>query len=167
MNWDEYFFKMCEFVSQKSKDLHTKAGCVIVDRDNCIRSTGYNGFPRGVRDKVEEVPERCERPEKYVWTEHAERNAIFAAAKMGVSLDGCKIYITGFPCFECARAIIQSGIEVVYIEKTDTDYIIKNNDKYRFDAAETMMKERSIELHAQVDINLLLLNHRLKQQNRL
>jgi len=146
MNWDEYFFEMCKFVSQKSKDLHTKAGCVIVGPDNSVRSTGYNGFPRRVIDGMG-VPERYERPEKYVWTEHAERNSIYAAAKAGIPLDGCKIYITGLSCCECTRAIIQSGITDVYIANYDKEYIEKNNDKYRFDASEKMFGESGVILH--------------------
>ena len=159
MHWNEYFFEMCVFVSQKSKDLHTKAGCVIVGPDNEVRSTGFNGFPRGVVDSetypgdnyvITErkilVAERTARPEKYIWTEHAERNAIYAAARMGTSLKGCKIYVTGLPCFDCCRAIIQAGITEVYIVKYDMEYQKKNNDKYRFDATEQMFKEAGVKL---------------------
>jgi dCMP deaminase len=161
MNWNEYFFDMCKFVSQKSKDLHTKAGCVIVGPDNEVRSTGFNGFPRGVVDSVLKfsgifpadleytktiVDARSQRPEKYVWTEHAERNAIYAAARMGTALKGCTIYVTGLPCFDCCRAIIQAGIVKVYIANYDIEYQRKNNDRYRFDATEQMFHESGVEL---------------------
>ena len=159
MNWNEYFFEMCKLVSQKSKDLHTKAGCVIVGPDNEVRSTGFNGFPRGVIDSMAWGPfvnnmhsteriiaERSARPEKYIWTEHAERNAIYSAARTGIPLRNCTIYVTSMPCCDCARAIIQSGIMNVYIEKYDKDYIEKNNDRYRFDAVQQMFKEARVAL---------------------
>lgn len=107
MNWHEYFLNMVYFVSTKSKDRSTKVGCVIVGPDNEIRSTGYNGFPRGVNDDLDE---RHERPAKYMWTEHAERNAIYNAARIGVSINKCTLYQDWWPCADCARAIVQSGI---------------------------------------------------------
>lgn len=107
MNWHDYFFKMVFLVMEKSKDPSTKVGCVIVGPDNEIRSTGFNGFPRGVD---ETWASRWERPEKYHWIEHAERNAIYNAARMGISLKGCTLYQPGLPCSDCARGIVQSGI---------------------------------------------------------
>ena len=106
MKWDEFFIKMTDFIAQKSKDRATKIGVVIVGPHNEVRSIGYNGFPRGVDD---DIAGRHLRPSKYLWTEHAERNAIYNAARMGTSLQGCTIY-TVAPCSDCARAIIQSGI---------------------------------------------------------
>lgn len=111
-DWNEYFMRMLPLISSRSKDPNTKVGCVIAGPDNNIRSTGYNSFPRGIRD---DVPERLERPEKYTWIEHGDRNAIYAAARVGTPLQGCKMYLTGLPCMDCARAIIQVGIvEVIY-----------------------------------------------------
>lgn len=111
-NWPQYFFEMIKVIRSKSKDPNTQVGCVIVGPSNEIRSTGYNSFPRGLND---EVQERLERPEKYLWIEHAERNAIFNAARMGTPLEGCSIYMMGLPCMDCARGIIQSGIkEIIY-----------------------------------------------------
>ena len=107
--WDKRFIELATLVAGWSKDHTTHVGCVIVGRGREVRSLGYNGFPRGVDD---EVPSRHERPMKYMWTEHAERNAIYNATMMGVSLEGCTIYIKGFPCCDCARAIIQCGIKV-------------------------------------------------------
>lgn len=95
-------------VGQWSKDRSTKVGCVIVGPANEVRSIGYNGFPANVDD---EDPSRHERPAKYAWTEHAERNAIYNAARIGVSVAGCRMYLPWFPCMDCARAIIQSGIK--------------------------------------------------------
>ncbi len=138
MTWDSYFMDMAALVASRSKDRSTKVGCVIVGPDNEIRSTGYNGFPRYVNDDVDE---RHERPAKYLWTEHAERNAIYNAARMGTPLKGCKIYLSWFPCMDCARAIVQSGIsEVLCIEPT------LDNPKWRTDFinAITLFKEAGV-----------------------
>ena len=112
MNWSEYFIKMAELVSEKSKDRSTKVGVVIVGPDNEVRSVGFNGFPRGVPDNYMEYHER---PLKYQVTEHAERNAIYNAARIGTALKGCKMYFNWepCPCTDCARAIIQSGISEI------------------------------------------------------
>ena len=113
MNWHEKFFGMVDLVKSWSHDPSTKVGAVIVDEENNVRSVGYNGFPRGVWD---DQPERYERPIKYKWTEHAERNAIYAAARHGTPMDGCIIYVGWFPCADCARAIVQCGIKHVNID---------------------------------------------------
>lgn len=112
MGWDEYFCSLIAVVAKKSKDPTTKHGCVIVGPEHEIRSTGYNGMPRGVDDNI---PARSERPEKYLWFEHAERNAIYNAARNGTPLSGCVLYITGWPCVDCTRALIQVGIKGVII----------------------------------------------------
>ena len=96
----------------KSKDLSTRVGCVMVGPDNEIRSTGYNGLPRGVNDGV---PERFERPAKYLWTSHAEENAVAQAARVGIPLKGCQAYITHYPCARCSRALIQAGITTIIV----------------------------------------------------
>ena len=78
----------------------------------------FNGFPRGADDgRIE----RYERPTKYAWTEHAERNAIYNAARIGVSVEGCRMYVPWFPCIDCARAIVQSGISELIAIKPDLD----------------------------------------------
>lgn len=113
-DWDSYFMDLARLVSSRSKDRSTQTGCVIVGATNEIRSTGYNGFPRGVNDEAEE---RHARPEKYLWTEHAERNAIYNAARVGTPLAGCRIYLPWIPCMDCARAIVQAGIvEVIGVQ---------------------------------------------------
>ena len=96
------------------KDTSTKIGAVIVGEDNEIRSTGYNGLPRGCDDSV---AERYEAPEKYYWFEHAERNAIYNAVRIGVSVKGCTLYTQGVPCADCARAVINAGIKQVIIHR--------------------------------------------------
>lgn len=115
MNWIEYFRNIAHQVKLKSKDNNTQIGAVIVGRDNEILSTGYNSFPRGINDNV---PSRQERPEKYYWFEHAERNAIYNAARIGVSLKDSTMYLTcGMCCTDCTRGIINSGIKKVYLER--------------------------------------------------
>ena len=106
-NWDRKFLELAGNIAQWSKDRSRKVGCVIVGPNNEIRSTGYNGFPRGVDDDHEH---RHTRPQKYAWTEHAERNAIYNAAYAGISISGCRMYLPWFPCIDCARAIVQAGI---------------------------------------------------------
>jgi len=108
VRWDNYFLNMAYFVAQKSKDPSTQCGTVIVGEDNEILTTGYNGLPRGLADNL---PERDERPEKYFWYEHGERNAIYNAARAGTSLKKSTAYITGCPCCDCARGLIQSGVK--------------------------------------------------------
>ena len=113
MNWNEYFRGIVHQVKLKSKDERTQIGALIVGVDNEIVSTGYNSFPRGI---VDSRPERQERPEKYYWFEHAERNAIYNAARIGVSTKGCTMYLTcGIPCADCARGIINAGIARIFV----------------------------------------------------
>ena len=119
MDWKTYFINIAHQVKLKSKDEKTQIGVVVVGKDNEIVSTGYNSFPRGIDDNVSE---RQERPEKYYWFEHAERNAIYNAARIGVSTLGCTMYMTcDISCADCARAIINSGIsKVVFSRSTKT-----------------------------------------------
>lgn len=107
--WDHHFLQMTQLVSQQSKDRSTKVGAVIVGPDREVRSTGYNGFPRGVEDDWDE---RHHRPYKYLWTEHAERNALYNALRAGIPVKGCTMYMNFGPCVchDCARGIIQAGI---------------------------------------------------------
>jgi dCMP deaminase len=107
--WDKRFFAVCDLVASWSEDQSRKVGAVIVGPGQEIRSTGYNGFPRGVKA---EDPARHSKEggEKYHWFEHAERNAIYNAARHGTGLQGCTLYANLFPCADCVRAIIQSGI---------------------------------------------------------
>jgi dCMP deaminase len=112
--WDAHFIQMCRLVSNMSKDSSTQVGAVIVGADREILSTGFNGIPRYCDDKK---PSRHERPDKYFWFEHAERNAIFNAAKNGIRLEGATMYCSAPSCADCSRAIIQSGIRRVIFPK--------------------------------------------------
>ena len=117
MNWVSYYRQLANTVKLKSKDKYTQIGAVIVGKDGEIVSTGYNSFPRGLDDGLEY---RQERPEKYYWFEHAERNAIYNAARIGVSTKGTTIYLScGLPCADCARGIINSGIKRIFCERVD------------------------------------------------
>ena len=108
--WHKRFLNLAYQIASWSKDRSTQVGAVIIDSQKKPKSFGYNGFPRAVDDDIEE---RHDRPTKYYFVEHAERNAIYNA---DTSLEGCTMYITHFPCSSCARAIIQKGITTVVID---------------------------------------------------
>ena len=114
ISWDEYFMGIAMLAARRSKDPNTQVGACIVSQDNIILSTGYNGMPKGCSDDEypwEREGELCDT--KYAYVTHSELNAILNYR--GGSLEGTKLYVTLFPCHECAKAIIQAGItEVVY-----------------------------------------------------
>ena len=115
------YMEVARAVSKFSKDESTKVGAVILGKDSLeIRSLGYNGAPRGC--SADEDAKRMERPEKYFWMEHAERNAIYNAARVGVPLEGSAILITHPPCMDCARALVQVGIKEVYWVKPTPEF---------------------------------------------
>ncbi len=113
ISWDEYFMGIAMLAARRSKDPSTQVGACIVSQANIIISTGYNGMPKGCSD--DEFPwEREGEVTKYPFVVHAELNAILNAS--GRDLRGSRIYVALFPCNECAKAIIQSGIrEVIYL----------------------------------------------------
>jgi dCMP deaminase len=116
-DWNKRFLDLCEHVATWSKDPSTKLGSVIVDDKKRILSVGYNGFPRGVTDHEERYNDR---PTKYLFVAHAERNALDNAPMM---VDNCTMYVTLLPCNECAKSIIQKGITTVVTyqpEREDT-----------------------------------------------
>ena len=111
ISWDEYFLGVAMLAALRSKDPNTQVGACIVSQDNIIISTGYNGMPMGCSD--DEFPwDRSGEETKYPYVVHAELNAILNAN--GRDLRGSRIYVALFPCNECAKAIIQSGIKEVY-----------------------------------------------------
>jgi len=119
INWDEYFMGIALLSGERSKDPNSQVGACIVSQDNKILSIGYNGFPIGCSDDEISWEREGEFAEtKYPYVCHAELNAILNYT--GATLKGSKIYVGLFPCNECAKAIIQSGIrEIIYM-----------NDKY-------------------------------------
>ncbi len=115
ISWDAYFMGVAQLSAMRSKDPHTQVGACIVNAKNRIVGIGYNGFPHGIDD--ESYPWESEGDflnTKYPYVVHAEPNAILNST---VQLDDSTLYVTLFPCHECAKLIIQSGIrEIVYVE---------------------------------------------------
>ena len=148
ISWDEYFMGVAMLASRRSKDPNTQVGACIVSGDNIILSTGYNGFPIGCSD--DEYPwdrEGEEGQTKYPYVVHAELNAILNAH--GRDLQGSRLYVALFPCNECAKAIIQSGVkEVLYL-----------SDKY----ADSMATLASKRMMASAGVKFTQLRPRLKE----
>lgn len=122
ITWDEYFMGVAQLSAKRSKDPSTQVGACIVSQDNKILSMGYNGFPNGCSDDDFPWSKELEKEDpynaKYLYSTHSELNAILNYR--GGSLEGSKLYVTLFPCNECAKAIIQAGIKV----------LIYDDDKY-------------------------------------
>ena len=138
--WDQRFLKLAEHISGWSKDPSTKVGCVVVGEDREIRSTGFNGFPRGIADDAARLEDR---EQKYPLICHAEENAIMHAARIGLSLKGCTAYVTWPPCTRCARSLIQAGVvEVVYPE----DIEVPERWMADFDMSTNMMGEAGLNI---------------------
>ena len=132
MKWHYRFMELAKLVATWSKDTSTKTGAVIVGPDKEIRATGYNGFVRGVDDDV---------------FEHAERNAVYNACLCGTCVKGCVLYATHFPCTDCTRAIIQSGIKLVVTNPLVIDKNTPHNTwRDRITYSEQMLKEAGVEL---------------------
>ncbi len=116
ISWDEYFMGIALLSSQRSKDPNTKVGACIVDTNHKVVSIGYNGMPSGVDESKVSWNKGEGLDSKYLYVCHAEFNAILNA-RDGTALRDCILYVTLYPCNECAKAIIQTGIkEVVYME---------------------------------------------------
>ncbi|MBP3851812.1 MAG: dCMP deaminase family protein [Erysipelotrichaceae bacterium] len=138
LSWDAYFMSMAHLSALRSKDPNTQVGACIVNKDKRVVGLGYNGFPRGCEDDL--FPWNREGKfldTKYPYVVHAELNAILNSIQ---NLDGCTIYVSLFPCNECAKAIIQSGIKCVVYE----------SDKYNGTegnvASKKMFRDAGIEL---------------------
>ena len=145
ISWDEYFMSISLLAAQRSKDPNTQVGCCIVSGkdspypENVIISTGYNGFPYGCSD--DEFPwDRSGAPNatKYPFVVHSELNAILNAG--GKSLVGAKLYVSLFPCNECAKAIIQSGIKAVIYR----DDLYKDTKEVK--ASKRMLKTAGVDI---------------------
>ena len=146
--WEQRFVDLATHIAGWSKDPNTKIGAVVVcDEDRLLLSTGYNGMARGVND---DIPIRSSRlnGEKYFWYAHAERNAVYNAARYGVQLAGASIYLSrGMPCTDCAIAIIQSGIEKIICKAGDPTGAA--NAKWSEEA------ERSVVMLAEADVEVI------------
>lgn len=139
MSWDDRWMHMCIEYSKFSKDRSRRTGAIIVDTQTQNQvSSGWNGFPRFTNDNIEE---RHQRPLKYKWTEHAERNAFYNAAALGRSTKGCMMYLPWYPCSDCARGVVQCMIsELVLIEPNWNDEIWKED----FKVSKEMLSEAGV-----------------------
>ena len=135
INWDEYFMGIAMLAAKRSKDPNTQVGACIVSPDNIIISTGYNGMPKGCSDDIFPWDREGQQDmTKYPYVVHAELNAILNAN--GRDLRGSRIYVALFPCNECAKAIIQSGVkEVLYLSDKYKDTMLNLASKRMLEAA--------------------------------
>ena len=135
ISWDEYFMAAAKLAGMRSKDPNSQVGSCIVSEDHRILSIGYNGFPRGCSDETFPwAREGDDLDKKYFYVVHSEMNAILNYS--GTSLKGATLYVSLFPCNECAKAIIQSGIRTLIYgcdKYADTDSVIAS--KRMLDAA--------------------------------
>jgi len=151
ISWDEYFMAVAVLSSKRSKDPNTQVGACIVSPENKIVGTGYNGFPIGCSD--DDLPwgrEGSPLDTKYLYVCHAELNAILNSTR---NLAGCRLYVALFPCNECAKAIIQSGIRTVIYKDdkyADTDGV--KASKRMFD--ESGVEYRQISLNKDIVLNI-------------
>ena len=146
ISWDEYFMGIAMLAARRSKDPNTQVGACIVSPDNIIISTGYNGMPKGCSD--DEFPWGREGAEtKYPYVVHAELNAILNAN--GRDLRGSRLYVALFPCNECAKAIIQSGVkEVVYLSDKYDGTPLNLASKRMLDAARVKRTQLKTDLES-------------------
>ena len=156
ISWDEYFMSIAKLSAMRSKDPNTQVGACIVSNDNRILSIGYNGAPNGFND--EEFPwgrDGGNLETKYFYVCHAELNAILNYRGSKKDLENSKIYVDLFPCNECAKAIIQSGIkEVLYL--SDKYATSENNIASRRLFDECGVKYRKIKLDQAKEIKIEL-----------
>ena len=154
LTWDEYFLSLAHLSGKRSKDPNTQVGAVIVDDKNRIVSIGYNGMPRGCYD--DQFPwgrEGSYLETKYAYVVHAELNAILNSYR---PVEGCTIYVSLFPCNECAKAIIQSGIKAVFYESD------KYADQDNFIASRKMLLNAGValkQLDFKVDIDVTIIEN--------
>lgn len=140
MDWTDYLFGFAAHAARKSKD-STKVGAALVGPDGEVRLTAYNGPPKGVDD----LPERFERPRKYLFASHAEANLIAFAAREGIRTKDCTVYVTHYPCAACARALIQAGVAEVVIGNGTTSM-----PPEEFEASAVMFREATVHTRSAV-----------------
>lgn len=147
LTWDEYFMGLAHLSALRSKDPNTQVGAAIIDENHRVVSVGYNGFPKGCSD--DEFPWSRSGGvlnSKYAFVVHAELNAILNSAR---SVSGCTIYVSLFPCNECAKAIIQSGIKRIVYESdkyADTETTIASKKMLQAAGIELVQLENTIKL---------------------
>lgn len=154
LTWDEYFMGLAHLSALRSKDPNTQVGAAIVDENHRVVSVGYNGFPTGVSD--DEFPWSREGDvltSKYAFVVHAELNAILNSQR---SVRGCTIYVSLFPCNECAKAIIQSGIKKIVYESdkyNGVDTNIASKRMLKAAGVELVRISNTISIHVEKKIN--------------
>lgn len=124
--WADYFLGLAKVVSQRSHDIHTQHGCVITDTNHRILGVGYNGFPKGMNDKL--LPKT--RPEKYAWMIHAERNAL---SNCVIRPDNGIAYVTGQSCNDCIMALWQEGVTKVIMADSHGTHLFDEKEQKHFD----------------------------------
>ena len=144
INWDTYFMGIAQLSSKRSKDPKTQVGACIVNQDNKIVGIGYNGFPKGISDDEFPWHDQGDFLEtKYPFVVHAEANAILNASQ---DLKECKLFVTLFPCNECTKLIIQSGIkELIYISNKDEGKDFQIASKKMLEKAQVKLRQMSWE----------------------
>ena len=154
LSWDEYFMGVAMMSGMRSKDPNSQVGACIVSEDNKILSMGYNGFPKGCSD--DEFPWAREGDSlhtKYFYVTHSELNAILNYR--GGSLEGAKLYVSLFPCNECAKIIIQSGIkEVVYLSDKYADSENNIASRKLFDCCGVKYRKINLKEDKKIEIEL-------------
>ena len=154
LTWDEYFMGLAHLSALRSKDPNTQVGAAIIDENHRVVSVGYNGFPTGVSD--DEFPWSREGDvltSKYAFVVHAELNAILNSQR---SVRGCTIYVSLFPCNECAKAIIQSGIKKIVYESdkyNGVDTNIASKRMLKAAGVELVRISNTISIHVEKKIN--------------
>jgi dCMP deaminase len=144
LSWDDYFMAISFLSAMRSKDPNTQVGACIVDSNKCIIGIGYNGFPRGCSDETLPWAREgdCDLHKKYPYVVHAEVNAILN--KCSANVRGASIYVALFPCNECSKVIIQSGIkEVVYLKDTYHDTPACRASRIMFQMAGVKLRQHS------------------------
>ena len=136
MNWNEYLYGFAAHAALKSKDT-TQVGAALVGPDKEVRLCAYNGPPRGVRD----LPDRRDRPRKYLFASHAEQNLIAFAAREGIRTAGCSVFVTHYCCAACARTLIQAGVARVICGPGTTSM-----PEEEFAAAAAMFREAGVKV---------------------
>ena len=156
LSWDEYFMAVARLSAMRSKDPNTQVGACIVSQDNRILSIGYNGTPNGFKDELFPWNREGEALDtKYIYVVHAERNAILNFRGNHKEFENAKIYVDLFPCNECAKEIIQSGIkEVIYLSDKYADKTETIASKKMFDVCGVSYRELSKEYQNVLTISL-------------
>lgn len=144
ISWDTYFMGIAQLSSKRSKDPKTQVGACIVSPENKIVGIGYNGFPKGISDDVFPWKDQGDFLEtKYPYVVHAEANAILNASQ---NLKDCKLFVTLFPCNECTKLIIQSGIkELIYVSNKDAGKDFQIASRKMLEKAQVKLRQISWE----------------------